>query len=147
MNRGPEETWENLLAFAEKMAPKLEPLGVTLRLRKVALEEAAQDSLMMGNMVTIQSPELLDNETPIENLLGLELGYSECESCKTEAGTGFPCRTFADFEGVPRQALPEEFFMEAVLRVAFKAQNGGCSGCSDCAGECGGDTHSHHGKE
>lgn len=132
-----EETWDNLSAFAERMAPKLEPMGIRLRLRKVVLGEITQDALMMGNMVTIEAPGLDTAETPIEDLLMLELGYSACDGCVTQGGAGFPCRTLTDFNGVPRQALPEEFFMEAALRVAFKANNGGCS-CSNCAGDCHG---------
>lgn len=139
------ETWNNLTAFTERMAPKLEPTGIKLSLRRAVLEDATQDNLMMGNMVTIEAPALEVAETPIENLLMLGLDYSECADCKTEDGAGFPCRTFLDFDGVARQALPEEFFMEATLRVAFKAESGSgcsCSGCSSCAG-CG-DGHEHH---
>lgn len=135
------ETWDNLQAFAERMAPKLEPMRIKLRLRHVILEQATQDNLMIGNMVTIESPELATPETPIENLLQLELDYSDCESCRTSEGTPFPCRTFVDFDGAVRQALPEEFFIEATLRVAFKSSDGGCS-CSGCDGSCG-DEHGH----
>lgn len=133
-----KETWDNLVAFAESMTPKLEPMNIKLRLRQVILDTVSQDNLMMGNMVTIESPELEVNETPIENLLMLQLDYSGCDTCKTAEGTEFPCRTFVDFDGEARQTLPQEFFMEATLRVAFKAENsGGCS-CSDCS-SCGGD--------
>lgn len=131
------ETWDNLSAFAERMAAKLEPMGIRLRLRKVVIGEITQDTLMMGNMVTIEAPELDTAETPIEDLLMLELDYSACDGCVTPDGAGFPCRTLTDFSGVPRQALPEEFFMEAALRVAFKADSGGCS-CDGCAGDCHG---------
>lgn len=136
------ETWENLQAFAESMTPKLEPMDIKLKLRKVILDEPSQDNLMMGNMVTIESPELATPETPIENLLMLELDYTACETCKTDEGIGFPCRTFIDFDGVARQTLPESFFMESTLRVAFKAGDG-CSGCSSCTGECGGEGTGH----
>ena len=132
-----QETWTNLLGFAQRMDPKLEPMGIRLHLVKIILQCATQDNLMMGNMVTIESPELATPETPIENLLMLDLDYSECAGCVTENGTVFPCRTFVDFDGVARQALPEEFFMEAILRVAFKAENEACS-CSDCSACAGG---------
>lgn len=133
-----KETWDNLVAFTESMTPKLEPMDIKLRLRKVILDDASQDNLMMGNMVTIESPELEVSEMPIENLLMLQLDYSGCDTCKTAEGTDFPCRTFVDFDGEARQTLPQEFFMEATLRVAFKAENSdGCS-CSDCS-SCGGD--------
>lgn len=127
-----KETWDNLMAVAERMTPKLEPMDIKLRLRKVVLDDAHQDNLMMGNMVTIESPEVEVEETPIENLLMLELDYTDCDTCKTTGGVAFPCRTFVDFEGVARQTLPEEFFMEALLRVAFKAN--GSDGCSCCGG-------------
>lgn len=133
------ETWDNLTAFAEKMAPKLEPMGIKLRLRQVIMEDLTQDSLMSGNMVTIEALELNVTETPIEDLLMLDLDYSECAGCVTPEGAVFPCRTFVDFDGVPRQALPEAFFLEATLRVAFQAEGGGCScsDCSSCGGGCG----------
>lgn len=130
-----KETWDNLLAFADRIAPKLESMGIKLKLRKMILDNPSQDNLMMGNMVTIESPELEVKEIPIENLLMLNLSYTDCGTCKTSSGIAFPCRTFVDFDGAEIQALPEEFFMEATLRVAFKA-NGcahtGCSSCSDC---------------
>lgn len=132
------ETWDNLKGFAEKMAPKLEPMGIKLRLRQVVMEEVTQDSLMSGNLVTIEAPGLNVTETPVEDLLMLDLYYSECADCVTPEGAGFPCRTFLDFDDMPRQALPETFFLEATLRVAFQAEGGGCScsGCSSCGGDC-----------
>ena len=128
-----KETWDNLVDFGERMAPKLEPMKIKLKLRKVILDEITQDSLMTANMVTIQSPDIKVEETPIEELMMLELGYAECESCKTPDGVGFSCRTLKDFEGKERMALPEEFFMEATLRVAFKSEHEGSCGCSDCS--------------
>lgn len=145
-----KETWENLMEFAERMSPKLAPMQIKLKLRKVILDDITQDSLMMGNMVTVESPEIEVEETPIENLLMLELDFTPCDDCKTPEGTAFPCRTFTDFDGEKRQVLPQEFFMEAVLRVAFKAENSGgcgCSSCSSCASGCGdeerGERHDH----
>ena len=135
-----KETWENLVDFGERMAPKLEPMDIKLKLRKVILDEISQDTLMSGNMVTIQSPEIDVEETPIEELMMLEVGFAECDSCTVPDGGGFPCRTLKDFDGNERMVLPEEFFMEATLRVAFKSQhesNCGCSDCSSCASGCG----------
>lgn len=129
------ETWDNLSAFAERMAAKMAPMGIRIKLRKAVIGEITQDTLMMGNMVTAEAPELGTAEMPIEDLLTLELDYSACGDCLTPDGAGFPCRTLEDFDGVPRQALQEEFFMEAALRVAFKAGGHGCS-CSDCGGDC-----------
>jgi hypothetical protein len=74
----------------------------------------------------------------------LELDFSECQSCVTPEGVGFACRTFKDFDGKQCQALPEEFFIEAVLRVAFKSKkqkpdnNCGCD-CDHCASGCDGE--------
>lgn len=133
------ETWNNLVDFAERMAPKLEPMNIKLKLRKVILDEITQSSLMAGNMVTIQSPEIKVEETPIEELIMLEVGFAECDSCRVPDGGGFPCRTLKDFDGKERMVLPEEFFMEATLRVAFKSQHEGscdCSDCSSCASGC-----------
>lgn len=135
-----KETWDNLVDFGERMAPKLEPMNIKLKLRKVILDDATQDSLMMGNMVTIESPEAEVAETPIEELIMLEVGFAECDTCVTPDGGGFACRTLKDFDGEERMVLPEEFFMEATLRVAFKTQQGsecGCSDCSSCASGCG----------
>jgi len=134
-----KQTWETLADFGGRFAPKLAPMDIKLKLRKVVLEDITQDNLMIGNMVTIQSPELNVKETPIEDLLGLDLDYTPCESCRTTNGSEFPCRTFKDFDGKECQALPEEFFIEATLRVAFKAEHGdqcGCSDCSSCASGC-----------
>ena len=135
-----KETWNNLVDFGERMAPKLEPMDIKLKLRKVILDEITQETLMAGNMVTIQSPEIEVEETPIEELMMLEVGFAECESCVVPGGSGFPCRTLKDFDGNERMVLPEEFFMEATLRVAFKSQHGsgcGCADCSSCASGCG----------
>lgn len=134
------KTWDNLKAFAERIAPKLVPMDIKLKLRKVILDEITQDNLMMGNMVTIQSKDAEVEETPIENLLMLELDFTPCKDCVTPDGVEFPCRTFTSFDGEECQALPDEFFMEATLRVAFKASHEkGCGGhsCSSCASGCG----------
>lgn len=146
-----KETWENLMEFVERMTPKLAPMQIRLKLRKVIMDDVSQESLMMGNMVTIESEEIGVEETPIENLLMIELAFSPCEDCKTTEDVPFACRTFIDFDGVKRQALPQEFFMEAVLRVAFQAENSGgcgCSSCSSCASGCGdeeqGERDEHH---
>lgn len=133
------KTWENLRNFAERIAPKLLPMDIQLKLRKVILEDITQENLMMGNMVTIMCKEAEVDEVPIENLLILELGFSPCEGCVTPDGAEFPCRMFRDFDGNECLALPEEFFMEATLRVAFKASHErGCGGhsCSSCASGC-----------
>lgn len=134
-----KETWDNLVDFGERMAPKLEPMNIKLKLRKVILDDISQESLMAGNMVTIQSPEIKVEETPIEELMMLEVGFAECGSCIVPDGGSFPCRTLKDFEGKERMVLPEEFFMEATLRIAFKSQHEGscdCSDCSSCASGC-----------
>ena len=55
------QTWDNLVHFASRMAPKLAPLGFQLKLRRAELEELTQDNLMTANMVTIACPE---NDTP-----------------------------------------------------------------------------------
>ena len=34
-----KETWNNLVDFGERMAPKLEPMDIKLKLRKVILDE------------------------------------------------------------------------------------------------------------
>ena len=70
------QTWDNLVHFASRMAPKLAPLGFQLKLRKVELEELTQDNLMSANMVTIACPDNDTPETPIENLLMLELDFT-----------------------------------------------------------------------
>ena len=135
-----KETWDNLVDFGERMAPKLEPMNIKLKLRKVILDEINQETLMAGNMVTIQSPEIDVEETPIEELIMVEVGFADCDSCRVPDGGEFPCRTLNDFDGNERMVLPEEFFMEATLRVAFKSQHEciyGCSDCSACAGGCG----------
>lgn len=121
-------------------------MDLKLKLRKVILDNITEDSLMMGNMVTIMAPELEIKEVPIENLLMLKLDYEPCESCVTPDGMEFACRTFKDFEGVERQALPEEFFMEAVLRVAFKAHHdSSCGGdCESCASGCDDEEQGRH---
>lgn len=147
-----KQTWETLNSFAERFAQKLAPMDIKLRLRKVILDDVTEDNLMMGNMVTIESPELDVEETPIENLLMLDLEFSECHDCVVPGGSEFPCRTFKDFDGNDCQALPESFFMEATLRVAFKAQHNegcGCADCSTCASGCddeeqGSHGHGHH---
>ncbi|MDO5115663.1 MAG: DUF2703 domain-containing protein [Synergistaceae bacterium] len=134
------ETWENLTRFASRMATRLIPLGFKLRLRKVIMDEITQDNLMTANMVTIECAEAGTPETPIENLLMLELDFTPCPECRTPEGQEFPCRTFTSFGGEVCQALPEEFFMEATLRVAFKSQHEGgcqCGSCDSCASGCG----------
>ena len=68
------------------MAPKLEPMNIKLKLRKVILDEITQETLMTGNMVTIQSPEIDVEETPIEELIMLEVGFAECDSCRVSDG-------------------------------------------------------------
>lgn len=146
-----KETWENLAGFGDRFSSKLAPMGIKLKLRKVILDDITQENLMMGNMVTIESPELNVEETPIENLLMLELDFSDCDDCITPGGAKFPCRTFKDFDGKKCQALPEEFFIEATLRVTFKSQHTvgcSCSDCSSCASGCGdeeqGISHNYH---
>lgn len=134
-----KETWDNLTEFGERIAPKLAPMDIKLKLRKVILDDITEDNLMKGNMVTIQSAEVHVEETPIEELLMIEPYFSFCEECRTPDGVSFPCRTFKDFDGKECQVIPEEFFMEATLHVAFKSQqeNGcGCSDCSSCASGC-----------
>lgn len=132
------QTWDNLVHFASRMAPKLAPLGFQLKLRRAELEELTQDNLMTANMVTIACPENDTPETPIENLLMLELDFTPCEECRTPDGQEFPCRTFTSFGGEVCQALPEEFFMEAALRVAFKSQHECSCHCGNCgSGGCG----------
>lgn len=128
-----KETWNNLVDFGERMAPKLEPMNIKLKLREIILDEISQESLMAGNMVTIQSPEIKVEETPIEELMMLEVGFVECDSCKVPDGGSFPCRTLKDFDGNDRMVLPEEFFMEATLRIAFKSEHEGSCSCSDCS--------------
>lgn len=142
-----KQTWETLAEFGGRFAPKLAPMDIKLKLRKVVLEDITQDNLMIGNMVTIQSPELNVKETPIEDLLMLDVDYSPCESCVVPSGAKFPCRTFKDFDGKECQVLPEEFFIEATLRVAFKSEHDdrcGCSDCSSCASGCGDEERGAH---
>ena len=94
----------------------------------------------MANMVTIECEEADTPETPIENLLMLELDFTPCGECRTAEGVEFPCRTFTSFGGDVCQTLPEEFFMEATLRVAFKSQHEHscrCGDCDSCASGCG----------
>ena len=139
------QTWDNLVHFASRMAPKLAPLGFQLKLRKVEMEELTQDNLMSANMVTIACPDNDTPETPIENLLMLELDFTPCAECRTPEGQEFPCRTFTSFGGEVCQALPEEFFMEAALRVAFKSQHECTCHCGDCgSGSCGGCADGEH---
>ena len=117
------QTWDNLVHFASRMAPKLAPLGFQLKLRKVELEEPTQDNLMSV----------------------LELDFTPCAECRTPEGQEFPCRTFTSFGGEVCQALPEEFFMEAALRVAFKSQHECTCHCGDCgSGSCGGCADGEH---
>ena len=123
----------------QSRAFRLAPLGFQLKLRRVELEELTQDNLMSANMVTIACPDNDTPETPIENLLMLELDFTPCSECRTPDGQEFPCRTFTSFGGEICQALPEEFFMEAALRVAFKSQHECTCHCGDCGSvECGG---------
>ena len=102
-----KETWDNLVDFGERMAPKLEPMNIKLKLRKVILDEITQETLMAGNMVTIQSPEIEVKETPIEELIMLEVGFAECDSCRVSDGVGFPCRTLKDFDGNEKYYLQQ----------------------------------------
>ncbi len=135
-----KKTWDNLMSFGARMAPKLIPLGFKLKLRKMIMDELTQDNLMASNMVTIECEEVGTPETPIENLLALELEFTPCADCRTPSGQEFPCRTFTSFGGEVCQALPEEFFMEAVLRTAFKSQHEcscSCGDCDSCASGCG----------
>ncbi|MDO4988538.1 MAG: DUF2703 domain-containing protein [Synergistes sp.] len=138
-----EKTWENLMKFGSRIAPKIAPMGYTIKLRKVIMEDLTEDNLMSANMVTIECADANVPETPIENIIMLQLDFSECSECKTPSGQEFPCRTFETFTGEKCQVLPEEFFMEAVLRVAFKAQHtegAHChcgEDCSSCASGCG----------
>ena len=100
---------------------------------------------MSANMVTIACPDNDTPETPIENLLMLELDFTPCAECRTPEGQEFPCRTFTSFGGEVCQALPEEFFMEAALRVAFKSQHECACHCGDCgSGSCGGCADGEH---
>ncbi|MCR5335697.1 MAG: DUF2703 domain-containing protein [Synergistes sp.] len=132
-------TWDNLMRFGERMSPKIAPLDFKLRFRKMIMDDLTQDNLMAANMVTIECEEAGLQETPIENLLSLELDYTACPSCKTPGGQEFPCRTFKDFNGEECQTLPEEFFMEAVLRTVFASKHDhNCGGsCESCASGCG----------
>lgn len=145
-----KETWGNLTSFAEKMASKFEGMGFAIKLRSAVMDEISQDTLMMANMVTVSSPDLGLKETPIENILGLELDFAPCSTCVTPEGTEFPCRTFKDLEGREIQALPEPFFIETALFLTFKAKTSGSGcGCSSdenscgCGGSCGSE-HSGH---
>ena len=143
-----KETWDNLASFAEKMASKLEAMEMAIKLRRAVMDEISQDTLMMANMVTVSSEELGISETPIENILGLELDFSACNSCVTPEGTEFPCRTLKNIEGAEHQALPESFFIETTLFIAFKARGHGdcsCSGGHDsCSCSGGGEHHEHN---
>lgn len=134
------ETWKNLAAFAVRMSARLAPMNIKLKLRKVILDDITEDTLMSGNMVTLKSEELHFEETPLEEIIMFELDYTPCPSCLTPDGTGFACRTLKDSLGSDYQIIKEEFFMDAVLRVAFKSSHGstcGCSDCSSCASGCG----------
>ncbi|MEG1641658.1 MAG: DUF2703 domain-containing protein [Synergistaceae bacterium] len=134
-----EETWENLVQFAEKMTPRFTSLDIKLKLRKVILDDVTQDTLMSGNLVTFSCDDLDLAETPIEVLLMMTSDFSPCDSCVTPDGVGFACRVLKDFEGNEVFALTEGLFLEASLRVAFKSQESGCDGmsCSSCASGCG----------
>ena len=128
------KTWDNLVHFAWTMSEKLAPLGYQIKLREAQLEEITEDNLMTGNMVTVACPEDNMAETPVEDLIMLELYFTPCADCKTPDGQEFPCRTFTSFGGEVCQALPEEFFVEAVLRVAFGGSSHSCGGsCGDCS--------------
>ena len=132
-----KETWNNLVDFGERMAPKLEPMDIKLKLRKVIRRDHPGNP-MAGNMVTIQSPEI-EVEEPHRRTDDAG-GRVRRVRVMRSSGSGFPCRTLKDFDGNERMVLPEEFFMEATLRVAFKSQHGsgcGCADCSSCASGCG----------
>lgn len=135
------KTRENMEKVCLRMAPKLEPMGIGLKACGVVMDELTQDNLMTANMVTIASPEGAVRETPIENILGLELDFTPCSECRTPSGQEFPCRTFKNFNGEECQALPEEFFMEVLLRTAYGVSH---SGCGDGCGSCGGCSDEEH---
>lgn len=142
------QTWDTLKDFAERLSPKLAPMDIKLKLRKVILDEMTDDALMSGNTVTIKCPDLKVRETPLEDLIMVNVDYAPCEGCATPDGVNFACRTFKDPNGATYQAIPEEYFMEATLRVAFKAQHdSACGGnCDSCASGCGDEeqgTHPH----
>ena len=130
------KTWETLEAFCKSMAPKAALLDIRLAARQVELEDYYEDSLMCGNLVTVACPDGGTPETPIEDILGLELDFAPCEGCVTPAGGGFPCRMFRDSKGEEHMALPEAFFTDTFMRTVFRAKYGGeCGGsCASCAG-------------
>ena len=147
-----EETFENLVAFCRKMAQKFAPLGFGLKLRQVELDDFCEVNMAASNMVSISCDALGVAETPIENLLFIEPSFTDCADCVTPDGFTFPVRTFTTLSGQTSQSLPEEFFMEAVLKVIFRGQNCDCS-CENCASGCeneklardlGQHAHCHH---
>lgn len=135
------KTWDNLVGFCTDMASKVAKTGFQLRVRQSVLEELTEDNLMSGNLVTISAEEAGLPETPIEDILELELDFTACPECRTPGGQEFPCRTFKNSEGEECQELPRDFFFEAVLRTAFKAKfgadhcNGSCASCGGCEKE------------
>ncbi len=138
-----EDTFNNLVAFCKKMAPKFAPLGFGLKLRQVELDDYCEQNLAASNLVSVSCEALDIEETPIENLLFIEPTYTDCSDCVTPEGYTFPVRTFTTLSGETSQVLPEEFFMEAVLKIIFRGQNCDCS-CENCASGCGNEEMALH---
>ena len=134
-----QKTWENLVAFAERMAPRFEALGIKFKLRKVILEEITQESLMTGNMVTLSGGDFNAQEKNIENFTLMQTDFEPCDGFETPDGVPFPARVAVDFEGTKHMVLTENIFLEAALKLAFKAQCAeGCEGvqCESCLNGC-----------
>lgn len=144
MNVAPwEETFNNLVNFCKKMMPKFAPLGFGLKLRQVELDDYCEENLASSNLVSISCEALDIAETPIEKLLFIEPTYTDCADCVTPNGFTFPVRTFTTLNGETSQTVPEEFFMEAVLKIIFRGQNCDCS-CENCASGCGNEAIALH---
>lgn len=134
-----QKTWQNLVAFAEKMSPRFQALGIKFKLRKVILEEITQESLMTGNMVTLSGGDFNAEEKNIENFTLMQTDYEPCEGFVTPDGVPFPARVAVDFEGKRNVILTENIFLEAALKLAFKAQcSESCEGvqCESCLNGC-----------
>ena len=112
-------------------------MDIKLKLRKVILDEITQETLMAGNMVTIRSPEIEVEETPIEELMMLEVGFAECESCVVRAEAD-SCRTLKDFDGNERMVLLRSFYgSHPAWHSNHSTGRVRCADCSSCASGCG----------
>lgn len=134
-----EQTWDNLVAFVETFEPTAISMNIKLTLRKVILDDSTEDNLKKGNMVTVSSSDLEQNETPIEDFLTMKLSFSSCDSCTTQQGVKFDCRTLVNYQRKEYQALPKEFFEDIALRLAFKSPSrviATCTDCSNCTINC-----------